>query len=152
TAVGATVGGANTNANRLTAIGISFANSGQLTINDTRLDQALNGEVPGVSISDFRTLFALTGSSTSPGVSFLLGSDKTQPTPGIPYQVDVTRAATAAQFSGADLAATISLTSSNNTFALKVNGVTSAPLTLDAKDYTRDELVAAIQAKINADS
>lgn len=152
-ALGVSVGGINSRANRLTAIGITFTDDGHLQVDGTKLDQALNGQLPGVSASDFRQLFALSGTSSSSGVSFLLGGDRTQPSGATPYQVNATRAATAASVSATNaLAASVILDSSNNAFTIKVNGATSSLLTLDPGTYTPDTLAAAVQAKINADT
>jgi flagellar hook-associated protein 2 len=152
-ALGSAVGGVNAKANRLAAIGLTFKDDGELQIDETKLDQALGGQLPGVSIGDFRRLFGLTGSSTAPGVSFLLGGNKTQPTGDSPYRVDVTRAATAAALTAtAALTDPVSIDGSNNSFSIKVNGLTSSLLTLDPGDYRPADLAAALQAKINADA
>ena len=147
------VAGVNTKANRLNAIGISFDDAGKLTVNAAKLDQALSGQVAGVSISDIKNLFALSGSSTNAGVSFLLGGDKTRASGATPYSAVVTQAASAAQITGSTaLAGTTVIDSLNKTFTVAVNGITSSTLTLDEGSYTPEQLAAAVQAKINGDS
>lgn len=152
--LGGTVPGLNSKANSLTAIGVTFGSSGRLQVNEGRLDDALKGKIDGVTLNDVRKLFALTGSSTNPGVSFLLGSNNTKPTAANrPVQVDVTTAARRASISGASaLAGTVTITSANNNFVIRVNGISSTLIALPPGDYNSASLAAAIQSRINADA
>ena len=88
------VSGVNQMANRLSAVGIKLTDKGKLELDRTKFESAFNGGVSGVAAEDVKRLFALGGTSTSPGVKFLLGGSKTQPSGATPYQVDVTQAAT----------------------------------------------------------
>lgn len=152
TSISSSVGGVNALANRLSAIGVTVSDNGKLAVNDTKLDQALTGQVAGVTIGDFRRLFALTGTSTSAGVSFLLGGDRTKPSGASPYQVNITQAATSAQISaGVALTDPIKVETGLNEFTIKVDGVTSSLISLDLGTYTQAEFAAAVQTKINAD-
>ncbi len=147
------VGGINPKANRLSTIGITFTDSGDLQFDRTKFEAAYTGQVAGVSADDIKRLFALTGASTNPGVRFLLGGTKTQATSGAPYQIDVTQAATKASITATNpLAASIVIDSTNNTFDVRVNNRTSSQMTLAAGTYTPSALAAAIQAAINANS
>ncbi len=77
-AVSDVVAGVNSDANRLTAIGISFTDKGQLSVNQSKLSQALAGDLEGVGSADLRRLFALDGESTNPNIDFVVGSARTR--------------------------------------------------------------------------
>jgi flagellar hook-associated protein 2 len=145
-----TVGGVNASANQLTAAGLGFNSTGDLTFDSSVLTNALTGQTPGVTATDIQNLFALSGSSDNTGVQFLIGSDKTQPTAGVPYQVQITSPATRAALSGtAAPGSSVAVDSTNDTLALAVNGI-SANVTLAAGTYTPSQLVAQLQQQINA--
>jgi flagellar hook-associated protein 2 len=146
------VGGVNTKANRLAAIGITLDAKGHLQVDSSKLSNALSGQIAGVSSSDVRRLFALDGLSDNQGVQYISGSDKTVAS-ATPYQVVVTQAATQASvLASTALAGSITINSSNNTFTLTVNGNTSATITLAQGTYTPAALVQEVQAEINKDS
>jgi flagellar hook-associated protein 2 len=100
-----------------------------------------------------KRLFALTGTSSNDGVSFLLGSDKTKATPaGKPYQVNVTAPATRAAVTAASPPSpSVVIDNTNNTLAVMVNGVKSSNLTLTAGTYTPATLAAMLQTVLNSD-
>ena len=59
----------NGKANRLAALGITLTDDGKLDLDASKLDQALNGQISGVSFNDIRRLFTLDGRSTNPACS-----------------------------------------------------------------------------------
>ncbi len=144
------VAGANSKLNSLSALGITADSSGQLQINNTQLSNVLSGKVSGVSLSDVRSLFALAGSSTNTGVSFINATTATQAS-SAGYGVVVTQAAHQATLT-ADQTLSTTVTSGNNSFSLTANGQTSGTITLPAQTYSSDSaLVAALQTQINSD-
>lgn len=144
------VGGINDKANRLSALGITIAETGKLSVDATKLDKVLAGEQPGVSVDDVRRLFALSGTTNNNGVTFNLGGDKTKPSGSTPYQVRITQAGTRAAIVGSSaLAGSVNITALNNTFNLKVNNLTSTAIVIDAGTYTPTTLAAAIQAQVS---
>jgi flagellar hook-associated protein 2 len=146
------VDGASPRMNRLGALGITTDDQGKLVVNDAKLTAALDGSTPGVSLDDVRRLFALAGSSTNPGIQFIVGSTKTRAS-GAPYTVEITQAAqTASLTAGAALAATTTIDGTNNQFVLTVDGITSSAITLAAGTYTQAALAQALQAAVNADA
>jgi flagellar hook-associated protein 2 len=148
-----TIASVNPNLNNLTDIGLSFNNSGDLQFNSTQLQKVLNGQVPGVSAADVKALFALTGTSTNTGISFVSGGANTKPTNGTPYQVQVTQAATQGQITATNsLGATTTIDNTNNVFSITVNGRQSGPLTIAPGSYTQAQLASAIQATIDSDT
>jgi flagellar hook-associated protein 2 len=148
-AISNTVGGVNSNANQLSAAGLSFTGSGDLAFNSSVLTAALNGKTPGVTATDIQNLFALSGSTDNSGVQFLVGGNNTQPTAGAPYRAQITAPATRAGLSGTTAAASsVTIDSSNNALALSVNGL-SANVTLAQGTYTPTQLAAQLQQQIN---
>ena len=146
----ATSGNLSSSANRLTALGISLDDHGQLSVNESRLSDVLGGRVTGVSFSDVRKLFALRGESSSGGIEFVTGSSLTKDSV-TPYQVDIQQAAEQASIAASnDLSNSIVLDSSNNQFAIRVDGTTSSTLTLTAGTYTPLSLSRELQDRINS--
>lgn len=144
--------GLSSSANRLSSVGLSFDDSGKLVLDSSKLSQSLSGQ-SGASISDIKKLFAISGTSDNPGITFAIGTNKTKPTEGVPYQAVVTAPATQAKATATNaLAASTVIDSSNQTFTFKLNGVTSSPITLDAGTYTPEQLAAQLQQKINSSS
>ncbi|TWT39835.1 Flagellar hook-associated protein 2 [Thalassoglobus neptunius] len=138
-------------ANRLSALGISVTDNGRLSVNSGRLQSVLAGEDAEFTDRDLIRLFTLTGNSTHPNVSFLLGSSRTQPSDS-PYEVDITQAAERAIITGdASLAASTTINSGNNTLQIKVDGAT-ADVTLQSGDYTAAELAELLERTINQHS
>ena len=138
-----------TSANRLSAIGIKFDESGKLRIEDGTLDRILAGNDPDISVEDVRRLFSLDGQSSDGNISFILGSSNTQASEN-PYDVFITRAAERASITTTSaLGATTDITSSNKTFQLSVDGVQSETLTLTEGTYTAEELASHVQDVIN---
>ena len=143
------VPGANPLANRLSTIGLTFDNKGQLVLNKTKLDNALNGGIPGVTAADVKKIFALGADSTNPGISFVLGSSRTKgATTG--YDVDISQAAERAGVTATTaLPASTVITSANQTLEVKVDGKT-ATVKLSEGTYDAQELANHIESIINA--
>lgn len=145
-----TVPGLNPNANRLSTVGLAITDKGKLTFDESKLTAALNGQ-NGVTPADVKKLFAMSGSSDNPGVEFVLGGSKTNPSGGTPYGVQVTAPATRAVVtSGGPPAATVIITPANAALQLKVNGLLASGVSLPAGTYTPETLVAMLQQRINA--
>jgi flagellar hook-associated protein 2 len=148
-AVGATVPGLSSSANRLSSVGISFGDDGKLVLDQSRLSAAVNGQ-SGASFADLKRLFTLSGSSNNPGVSFVLGTSNTRPST-TPYQVVVTAPATRAVVTASGpVGATIVLSPPNNALMLKLNGMAATGITLTPGTYTAEALVAMMQEQINS--
>lgn len=151
-ALTAPVPGLSTSANRLSSVGLSLGGDGKLTLDADKLSQALSGQ-NGATVADLKHLFALSGTSDNPGVAFVTGTDKTQPTQSTPYQVQVTAPATRAVVTGSSpLGSSVTLTPPNNTLQLKLNGLLSNGVTLPPGTYSPNQLVSMLQQQINSDS
>ncbi len=148
----AAIGNLNPVVNHLSAIGISPDETGKLTIDSGKLDQVLNGQVAGVSYTDLRALFAPEGVSTNSGIQFSALTDKTLASGASPYTVTITQPATQGSILGTNaLSGTITITTSNNTFNITVNGQT-ASITISPGTYTPYSLAQALQSAINSNT
>lgn len=144
------VAGVKSTMNRLSALGISVNDLGRLVIDSSKLEDALAGRVDGVSMSDIKALFALTGTSDNGGVQFLLGSTDTKEST-VPYEVDVTQAAERASIVATSaLTASTVIDGSNDTLTITIDGQLSGSLTLVHGTYTRQELADHLDAVIDA--
>lgn len=149
--VNSAVSGANPNLNNLSQLGITFDQTDQLDLDQDTLNNVLAGNVNGVSLNDVQALFSLTGSSPNPGVQFVTGSDSTQSSGDLPYQVNITQAAQQASITGTqDLGDSIDVESGANTFSITVNGTSSGLISLQPGTYTQAGLAQAVQNAINA--
>ena len=140
-----TVGGVNTKANRLSAIGVTVTNDGKLSFDSSKLEKIFSGDTAGVSANDVKRLFALDGVSSNGGIEFMLGSSKTgAPTSGI--QVDITQAAERASITATNsIAASIIIDGTNDTLAAKLDGRTATDITITHGTYTREQLAVALE-------
>ena len=147
-----TVPGISSALNQLGSLGIEFNDAGKLFVDDTQLSRVLNGEVEGVGTEEIKSLFALTGNSSQPGIEFLFGSSRTQST-DVPFLVDITQAAEQATVSeNGALASSIVIDSSNDTFSLSVDGQSTGTLSLTHGTYTQEEIADHIQSVVNGSS
>jgi flagellar hook-associated protein 2 len=141
------VPGANPLANRLSTVGIRFNDSGTLVLDKAKLENALNGNIEGVTADDVKRLFSFGGQSTNSGMSFVLGSTRTQAsTSG--YQIDISQAAEQATITGAVVAGSTVITSANRSLELKLDGKT-ATVQLNEGTYTAQQLADHIEKIIN---
>ena len=141
------VPGANPLANRLSTVGIKFNDSGTLVLDKAKLEDALSGNIEGVSADDVKRLFSFGGQSTNSGISFVLGSTRTQAsTSG--YQIDISQAAEQATITGTAVAASTVITSANRSLELKLDGET-ATVQLNEGTYTAQQLADHLEQIIN---
>jgi flagellar hook-associated protein 2 len=145
------VPGAKAGMNYLGALGITLDGTGQLQVDDTKLANILNGSIAGVSLTDVRNLFSMSGSSLNPGVQFIAGTDQTKAS-ATPYSVKITQAAMQASVAATNpLASSIVIDNTNNTFTLNLDGA-STTLTLANGTYTQTALAQMLQSAINSDT
>ncbi|RLT11046.1 MAG: hypothetical protein DWI22_02450 [Planctomycetota bacterium] len=143
------VPGANPLANRLSAVGVKFNDKGRLTLNKSKLDDALNGKIEGVTAEDVKKLFSLGGKSSNAGVTFVLGSTRTKATT-TGYGFDISQAAEQGSITGGTSAATATVvTAANRMLELKLDGKT-ATVSLSEGTYTSQELANHVESVVNA--
>jgi len=129
----------------LSDIGVTFQRDGTLAIDNAKLDKVLADPAKNVA-----SLFASMGTTNDSLISYGGSASYTQPGT---YGVNITQVATRGTATGsAALDASILVTTGvNDTLSLKLNGVATS-VTLNSGTYSRDELIAELQSKINSDS
>lgn len=128
----------------LSDIGVSFQRDGTLAIDSGKLDKVLADPSKNVA-----GLFAAMGVPSDSLVSYAGSSSYTQ---AGRYGLEITQVATQGNAVGqVPVAASTVISGTNNTLSLTLNGV-AATVTLDSGTYSREELIAEIQSKINSDS
>ncbi|QNM98505.1 flagellar filament capping protein FliD [Chitinimonas koreensis] len=127
----------------LSQLGIAFNKEGALQLDKTKLQKAIDTDSASV-LAAFGAYGVTTNSKVqyvSAGKNAIDGS----------YAVSVTQPATRGQLTGAAVSVP-TVTASNNTFNIKVDGTVSGTITLAAGTYTSDQLAAEMQSKINGDN
>jgi flagellar hook-associated protein 2 len=127
----------------LSQIGLSFQRDGTLSLDSSKLSDALNTDVDAVA-----ALFASVGLSSDSLVEVSKFTSNTAP--GI-YAVSVSQLATQGTLVGAAAAGLAISASSNDQLTVDVDG-TSANITLTAGTYTATDLAAELESKINGAS
>ena len=128
----------------LADIGISTQRDGTLALDGAKLQAALRDDFEGVG-----RLFATAGAPSDALIRYLSASDATQ---AGSYAVTITQLAARGSYSGAP-AAGLTVDTSNDTFALRVDGVQSGTISLTQKVYASgSELAAELQSRINGNT
>ncbi len=137
--------------NRLGAIGITSDGKGKLEVNESKLNDVLNGRVAGVGFPELKKMFALTGTSSSTGIQFATGTKLTQESGSTPYQVDISQAAEKASITATNaLSASTVIDSNNNTLVVRIDETTSSTITLASGTYSQVDLARQVESQINA--
>ncbi len=150
-AMSAKIDGLSSDFNQLYSLGIRTQMDGKLGITDSsRLEEALQN-----NLEDVIKLFTDGGTSSHTGIEFVSATEETEIGDG--YEVDITTAASHGRMTGEsidELSITpITITDSNNSFKIKVNGTESDLMKLTSRTYTNStQLVSEIQSKIDSDS
>jgi len=127
----------------LSQLGITFQKDGTLALDTGVLQSAVNTNVGAVMAA-----FGSYGVSTNTSVQFVTSGTSTQPGK---YAVNITQPATQGVLTGSTVTVP-AVTSSNNTFSVSVDGVSSAQLTIPTGTYTGTQLAALLQSQINGDT
>lgn len=131
--------------NSLSSIGITTNRDGTLDINSADLTDALEEDFDSVA-----QLFYAAGNATDNNVEFKDSSGFTQEGK---YAVSVVSQATQGVLTAQSVAGPITLTASNNTFALNIDGVSSNIIALSQATYNdMNDLAQEIQNRINDDA
>lgn len=128
--------------NTLSQIGVSFQKDGTLSLDSTKLQNAMNS-----NFGDIAGLFAALGRPTDSLVSYASSTSNTKPGA---YALTVTQNATKGGVTGTGAAGT-TIDGTNDTLNVAVDGV-NATVTLAAGSYTFASLAAEVQSKINGAS
>ncbi len=128
--------------NALVFMGISFDRSGELTIDDERLTNALEN-----NLQEVQALFVENGSTTNSKVAFVRSTTKTLDGD---YSLNVTKAAQQAELLGS-LDLTDGLAQDQTVTISEVGGLTSSATIELAAGDTTDDIVAKINSAINSE-
>ncbi len=129
----------------LSEIGITTESDGRLKLDDTRLDNALLD-----NFDQMVGLFAQVGLSQDSSISYISASDKTVVGS---YPVNVTQLASQGRLLGGTAGFPLEIDAENDSFAIRVNGVDSASISLTQGSYATGAMLAAeMQSRINGDS
>jgi flagellar hook-associated protein 2 len=144
-----TIAGTGSDLKTLNQVGVSFDKNGQMTLDSSKLNAALNKDAQGVI-----SLFSSNPRASDSLIQIDSVDKKTQTINGLAVSViknasQATYTTEALSFAGAG--GTFKVDGSNNTFAINVNG-TDASIALTAGDYTPAQLAAELQTRINSDS
>jgi len=131
----------------LSDVGISFQRDGTLSLDAGKLDKVLADPDKNVA-----SLFATMGVPSDSLISYGGSTANTQPGR---YGINITQIATRGAATGSVTLATddvkTTIGAGNKTLTLRLNGAL-ATITLSEGSYTRGELAAELQSKINSDS
>jgi len=132
----------------LAELGITTNEDGKLEVDSSQLDEVLES-----AFEDVAGIFTEYGKSSDSLVSYVRSTAATVPGQ---YSVTVNTLATQGAFQGAGGITSVTLDGTNNTFALKVDGVATGTINLVSGTYDTDEklaeLAAQMQSKINGDT
>ena len=148
--IGSIVKGIDSKFNQLYSVGIRTNGDGSLALKDSSaLETALRE-----NLDDVIKLFSDSGNSSIDGITYLNSNEETKE--NIPFDVDITQAATKGGFRGTNLTdpatTPIVLDSENNRIKFKVDGLVSDEIILTEKSYdSTTELIDELQEKINND-
>jgi len=133
--------------NTLASIGITTDGDGKLVLNQANLDKVMAEDFDALS-----ALFAAQGVPSASGVNYVSSSSNTAIGN---YALEISQLATqGVNTATASLGflASMDITSLNDNFTLKVNGVQSSEITLSQATYANGEALAEeLQTKINGD-
>jgi flagellar hook-associated protein 2 len=127
----------------LADLGIKTQKDGTLSLDKTILEKALSSNYDEVG-----RMFAAAGKTSDPQVRFVSAGDSTAPGD---YDLNITQLATQGVYLGGPSVTTV-VGATNDTFTIKVDGVTSGTITLTQGTYTGTQLAAELQSRINGDS
>lgn len=144
--LGRTVAGLDGTYRALADLGIKTQVDGTLTVDTSKLDAALSNNFDEVG-----RLFAAVGTPSDTLVKY---TSSTADTKVGNYALNISQIATqGVYYDTASAVSSLTVDSSNDTFAIKVDGVQSGTITLAAATYADgDALAAELQSKINGDS
>ncbi|MEI6415290.1 MAG: flagellar filament capping protein FliD, partial [Pseudomonadota bacterium] len=128
----------------LADIGITTQKDGSLTVNNSKLQSALNANFNSVG-----QIFATAGQPSDSLVKFASSTSDTQ---AGQYAINVSRIASQGNYTGG-ASNSLLVDSTNNAFSVKVDGIQSGIISLTQKAYgSSSELATELQSRINGDA
>ncbi len=139
------VDGTSSSLRTLSDVGIGLQKDGTLKFDSAKFSTAQSSDIDGVT-----ALFSVLGRSTDNNVQYI-GS--TKDTKAGTYAVTLTQAATQSTLHGGSISFPLTVDATNNSLAVKVNGIQSDNILLTQQVYANGaDLASDIQSRINSDS
>ena len=139
------VSGFNGPFDSLVEIGVTTQSDGTLQVDSGKLDEVLEDHFDSIV-----GMFAAVGFPSDADIDFTAASDETAVGS---HDVNITQIATRGQLIAATASFPLVIDADNDNFTIKVDGVTSASISLTQGSYASGaELAAEIQSRINGDS
>ncbi|MDP2903888.1 MAG: flagellar filament capping protein FliD [Methylovulum sp.] len=138
------VDGTSSSLRTLSDVGISLQKDGTLKFDSAKFSTAQSSDIDGVA-----ALFSVLGRSTDSNVQYIAS---TKDTKAGAYAVTLTQAATQATLQGGTISFPLTVDATDNSLAIKVNGVQSGNIALTQQTYaTGADLASEIQSRVNTD-
>ncbi|MBF0289968.1 MAG: flagellar filament capping protein FliD, partial [SAR324 cluster bacterium] len=132
-------------ANMLFAIGLRIDDKGNMSLDESKLDERIND-----NFAEVANVFRNNGESENNSIGFLGLSDKTKVNPA-GYEVDIKQVARRGSFTGMVLPPSIRVNEANNELFVTADGRKSEMLKLRDDVYTPGSLAKAIQSRLADD-
>ena len=145
--MGSSFNGVNEDFGSLASIGIDTQRDGTLSINSSKLNEAIEDD-----LSQVAKLFARTGAASDSLIRYVSADQDAKMGT---HELVVTQLASKGQYVGSDIGQTgaVNVNAGENQMVLRVDGVTSGTIKLAAGQYDSGEaLAAALQRQINKDA
>ncbi|QKJ67891.1 flagellar filament capping protein FliD [Deefgea piscis] len=126
----------------LSEVGISLDKAGAMTLNETKLQQAITSNPGAVA-----NLFTVNGISSDPNIKYISSTNQTV---AGKYPVSITSPATQAKFSGSALPF-MKIDGANQSASISLAGASSS-ISIDTGNYTSQQLADQIKSKITANT
>ncbi|WP_297574230.1 flagellar filament capping protein FliD [uncultured Deefgea sp.] len=126
----------------LSEVGISLDKAGAMTLNETKLQQAITSNPGAVA-----NLFTVNGISSDPNIKYISSTNQTV---AGKYPISITSPATQAKFSGTALPF-MKIDGANQSASISLAGA-SSNISIDTGNYTSQQLADQIKSKITADT
>ncbi len=137
------ISGTGSGPNSLTQIGVTFQSDGSLALNSSTLSNVITN-----NFSSLAGLFGVQGTSSNSLLSYVSSGPNSQPGN---YQVNITAAATQGSATGNNApATTTTIDSTNDGFAVTIDGIASGTVTLAHGSYTPTQMAAAVQSALGS--
>jgi len=134
--------GTGSGLNTLEQIGVSFQPDGSLALDTTQLGTTITN-----NFSSLAGLFGVQGTSSNSLLNFVTAGSGSQPGS---YSVNITTAATQGSATADNApASSTTIDSTNDGFAVTIDGVSSGTVTLAHGTYTPTQLASALQSALN---
>ncbi len=133
--------GLKTKKNQLFSVGVKFVKDGSLSVDEKKLDKALDENLKEVAL-----LFETNGALKNGDISYVGSTNKTGITGKQGYDIDVTQAPEYAEYQTPQLGNVFYINEGGNKFSINLNSRNSKAFEIPAGQYTMDSLINKLQS------